>query len=140
MIILDTNVVSELMNPRCDPIVRRWIDSVERSMVHSTAVTSYEIEFSIARLPAGKRKETLIASWREVLEVFLVDRILSFDHAAGLKAGELKQIALEAGNNCDICDILIAGIACSRDAAVASRNLVHISGLPVRVINPWSTA
>ena len=139
MIILDTNVVSELMNPRCDPSVRRWIDSVDRAMVHSTAVTSYEIEFGIARLAAGKRKETLAASWREVLETLLADRILPLDHAAGLKAGELKQLALAAGNNCDICDILIAGIACSRSAEVASRNLVHISGLPVKIINPWST-
>ena len=136
MIILDTNVVSELMSPKCDPIVRRWIDGVDRVLVHTTTVTSYEVTFGIARLPAGKRKQTIVAIWHAVIEDFFADRILPLDQAAALKAGELKQIALAAGNNCDICDILIAGIASTHGADVATRNLIHVAGLPIRTINP----
>ncbi len=138
MIILDTNVVSELMNPRCHPDVRQWIDSLDRASIHSTAITIYEITFGIRRLPDGTRKDVLIRSWQIVTDQYLRGRVLPLDQSAALRAGEIKQLALLAGNNCDICDVLIAGIAIHHSARIATRNIRHFDGLPIDLIDPWT--
>jgi toxin FitB len=70
MIILDTNVVSELMKPTPDPAVAAWVDGLERSAIHATSPTVYEIEFGIGRLPDGQRKERLKAAWALILRDF----------------------------------------------------------------------
>ena len=138
MIILDTNVISELMNPRCDAALQKWIDSIDPSDIRSTAITSYEIAFGIMRLPDGKRKDALLRSWQIVADQYLRGRVLPLDQSAALTAGEARKMALSVGNNCDICDVLIAGIAAHHNARVATRNVRHFDGLPIDLIDPWS--
>ena len=138
MIILDTNVLAALMRTRPDPSVRAWADALNRSTIYSTSITIYEISFGIGRLPAGQKKQRLLASWGMTYSEFLDGRILPVDEAAGMCASRLRIEALAAGNNCDICDILIAGIAVSRRAAVATRNIRHYENLPLELIDPWA--
>lgn len=121
MIILDTNVVSELMKPQPDPAVYAWANGLERSTIFATAPTVYEIAFGIARLPEGARKERLRAAWEVVRNEFLPGRILAMDEAAAAQAGEMKVLALKRGGSIDICDLLIGGIAASAGGLLATR-------------------
>ena len=138
MIVLDTNVVSELMKPQPDPAVAAWADWLERSTIFAAAPTVYEIEFGIGRLPDGQRKERLRAAWRVFAREFLPARILPLDEEAASRAAEMKLLALARGGGSDICDLLIAGIVANASATLATRNVKHFVDLPVTIIDPWA--
>ena len=137
MIILDTNVVSELMRPAPTPAVARWADGLDRSIIFSTSISTYEIEYGIARLPASQKKDFLVATWAAVLADYIGDRILSLDRPSALRAAHIRAQQLAAGENCDICDVFISGIASHHGAAVATRNVHHFINAGLNVINPW---
>ena len=91
MIVLDTNVVSEpLRKVPADKVVE-WLDKQSAETLYITAATRAELRFSVLRLPAGKRKNALVAKIERVLELFK-DRTLDFDSTA---ADPLAQIAAE---------------------------------------------
>jgi len=138
MIVLDTNVVSELMKPQPDSAVAAWADGLERSTIFATAPTVYEIEFGIGRLPNGQRKERLSAAWQVFAREFLSARILPLDEEAASRAAEMKLLALAGGGGGDICDLLIAGIVANASATLATRNVKHFEDLPVTIIDPWA--
>lgn len=138
MIILDTNVVSELMRPSPEPWVLAWVNTVERSTIFTTAVTVYEITFGIDRLGSGPRKDELLRVWNGVNTEFFAERVLVVDSEAARYAAAAKATALSRRqHNSDVCDLLIAGIAKRERAPVATRNVRHFSILEVAIINPW---
>jgi toxin FitB len=140
MLVLDTNVVSELLKTDCAPQVRLWSEQVDRAKCFIAAPTSYEITYGISRLPAGQRRERLGEAWRTIRDKYLGGRSLPFDDMAACYAGELRTRLVAAGHNHDICDIFIASIASCHGATIVTRNVRHFDDLAVTIINPWEQA
>ncbi|MBI1394985.1 MAG: PIN domain-containing protein [Betaproteobacteria bacterium] len=138
MIVLDTNVLSALMRPRPDAAVVEWLDDQPTDSIWITTVTLFETRLGLKILPAGKRRSALEAAFERLLVEDLENRILDFDARAATEAAALAALRRQAGLPVDVRDTMIAGIALSRRAAVATRNTRHFSDLDIPVIDPWA--
>lgn len=136
MIIADTNVFSEPFRVRSDAQVIAWLRRNAADLA-ITSITVHELWFGAMRLPVGKRRDSLISAVGELVEQ--PDRlVLPFDEDAAGHAAMLRTERERAGRPVSIEDLMIAGIARARGAAVATRNVEHFEGFGVEVINPWS--
>ncbi len=136
MIILDTNVISELTRPVPDARVVSWVDAQDDLMV--TATTVAELLYGVARLPAGARKAKLADAIRDLTDVRLKDKVLGFDRAA---ASHYAQIAADrdaAGRPISIADAQIAAVCREGGASLATRNTRDFDGVGIALINPWT--
>ena len=138
MILLDTNVLSALMQTRPDPVVVVWLDSQAPESVWTTAVSVFEIRFGIELLPSSKRRKALEEAFGGMLRDDLNGRIAAFDAAAAEEAAVLTARRQRRGRPVDLRDTQIAGIALARRAALATRNVRHFDGLNVSVVSPWT--
>lgn len=139
MILLDTNVVSEVMKPEPYPAVHNWLDEQTAETLYISSVTIAELMFGISALPKGKRKDKLTAALDGVLELF-ADRILPFDISAARRYAVLAVKARAAGKGFPTPDGYIAAIAASHDFAVASRDASAFTAAGLIVIDPWTAA
>ena len=137
MIILDTNVLSELMRRAPDSAVLAWLDRQPPLSIWITSITLFECQFGLALMSIGRRRQALETSFAALLAEDLDKRVLAFDTEAAAQAAALAAQRQLAGRPVDIRDTQIAGIAQSRRATVATRNLKHFEGLSVPVVNPW---
>ena len=108
MIILDTNVVSELMKPQPDPNVREWLKQLSDERFSTTAVTVAEIEYGLRRLPAGRRSGDLKSRFETFIAALAV---LPLDDLAAREAGRFRAMREASGAPCHSSDMMIAGIA-----------------------------
>lgn len=136
MIVIDTNIISEMMRGDPDPKVTRWIGSVGR--LHTTAVTLAEIEYGIARLPAGLRRERLAATAAAVFADF-DDLILPFDARAARRYGGIVAGSESAGRPITAADAQIAAICASRRATLATRNTADFEATDISLLDPWKS-
>src|SRR6266487_846285 len=136
MIVVDTNVASELMRPSPAVAVRDWVHSQDGRDLCTTAITVAEIRYGIERLPSGRRKEALKAAVAEVFGMF-AEQILSFDAAAAEQYALVVSYRDGLGLPIDRFDAQIAAICRARGAALATRNLADFQETGVDVINPW---
>ncbi|UER54520.1 type II toxin-antitoxin system VapC family toxin [Kineosporiaceae bacterium SCSIO 59966] len=138
MIVLDTNVVSELMRPVPAPAVVAWAMSLDASEQHMTAITAAEICYGIERLPDGRRKSLLRDAAREVLAGFS-DKVLSFDLDAAHEYADVVSRRERQGNPINALDAQIAAICRSHGAALATRNVKDFAGIAIELVDPWSS-
>jgi predicted nucleic acid-binding protein len=138
VILLDTNVLSALMNSTPDPVVIRWLDSQAADRFWTTAISVFEIRYGLARLAPGRRRQSLEAAFADLIAIDLAGRIAPVDQRAAEAAGALAAEREAAGRPVDVRDTLIAGIALARRAEIATRNTRHFSDLDVRVVDPWA--
>jgi len=138
LIILDTNVLSALMRTEPDPPVVAWLDRQPAESIWITSITVFEARLGLALLPAGRRRRTLETAFTRLLEDDLENRVLDFDLGAASSAAVLAAERQRAGRPADMRDTQIAGIAVSRHATLATRNVRHFSDLKVPVIDPWT--
>ena len=137
MILIDTNVLSELMRPSPDPWVVAWINGVQPGEAATTAITIAEIDLGLQRLPRGKRRARL----EEILHSLLVDiapDVLPFDGDAAGHYARISQSRDAAGRPIDQLDCMIAAICAARAATLATRNERDFEGTGIRVTNPWT--
>ena len=137
MIILDTNVLSDIMQTEPTPQVVEWLDSVPAESIWITSITLFEARFGLALLPEGKKRELLQALFEELLEKDLERRVLFFDTLAANHAAKLAAKRQNNGCPVDMRDTFIAGIALAKKATIATRNVRHFNDLDVEIINPW---
>lgn len=137
MILLDTNVLSELMRAKPVPGVLAWVDAQPSSELFTSAITVAEILYGIARMPDGKRKQGLLELATLMFEEDFAGRILPFDTEAAVHYAGLAAESEAKGKVVDMADGQIAAIAALHDARVATRNVRHFDYLGVPVINPW---
>ena len=137
MVILDTNVLSELTRREPDPNVVAWLDRQSPSSIWITSVTLMEIRFGLQILPAGRRRRLLTKMYDEVLVDEIGMRIAPFDHLAAQHAAGLMASRHKRGHPVDLRDTMIAGIVLSRNATLATRNTPHFEDVIRSVINPW---
>ena len=136
MIILDTNVTSELMRSDTDAAVIAWFAAQPPSELFSTVITIAEISYGLERLPRGRRRRSLEQAYESIV-VAMADQILPFDVEAALLYGPLVASKERAGVAMDPMDAQIACIARCRDATLATRNERDFSDCGVRLVNPW---
>ena len=137
MILLDTNVISELMRVKPDPTALAWLDQQLDTDLYLCAVTKAEIEWGIALLPDGKRKWQLTKAAAEVLAAF-EGRCLDYDCGATLHYVAIANCSQASGRPMSIEDMLIAAIAQANDCILATRNVTDFDFLPaLGLVNPW---
>ncbi len=135
MIVLDTNVVSELAKPTPHPTVIAWIDTQSELAIAATALA--ELRFGVARLPDGKRRTAL----SEAIDRFVADDlqglVLAFDSACADAYGLIVAARERAGRPIGIADAQIAATCSVHDAVLATRNTKDFQGTAIALINPW---
>lgn len=140
MIVLDTNVVSELMRPAPDASVLAWVAGHGIDELSTSAVTVAEISAGLASLPAGARQRDLQGRWQRLLTDGFGARILALDSEAATMYGELFARRQRAGRPAAAFDLLIAAIARTHGFGIATRNVRDFDDCDVQVVNPWSAA
>ena len=138
MVILDTNVLSEVLKASPDERVVAWLKDQPRPSLFTTTVTRGEILYGIRLLPEGKRRRAL---WDAALAIFnedFAERVLSFDNDAADAYAEVGASRRAAGRPISQFDAMIAGMARSRGASVATRKAKDFEGCCIDVVDPWS--
>ena len=137
MILVDTNVLSALMEVTPDKTVTEWMDAQPQESIWITSVTLMEVRFGLQTMPTGRRREALIKALATLLGEKIQGRIASFDVPAAEQAAELMALRKVKGRPVDLRDTMIAGIALATRATLATRNTTHFEDMSVRVVNPW---
>ena len=140
MVVLDTNVVSEMMLDSPHPQVLAWMDSRPARELFVTAVTEAEVRTGIAFLPEGARRRDLADAAERTLGSLFAGRVLPFDSTAARCHADIAAIRRAAGRPISQADCQIAAIARSRGMAVATRNVRDFSETGAEVIDPWAEA
>ena len=138
MIILDTNVLSALMQQPSNPQVIAWLDDQAAESIWITSITLFEARYGLGLLPVGQRKASLHERFDTLLREDLESRVLLFDASAATEAAVLAASRKVRGRPVDMRDTFIAGIAMARRATLATRNVRHFDDLTVPVLNPWA--
>jgi len=137
MILLDTNVISEMMRPQPEEVALAWIARQLSRDIYTTSITKAEIFYGIALLPDGRRKRSLVFDAQRMFIEDFGGRILPFDEDAATHFAEIAAGRRRAGAPLDVPDMQIAAIASVNGAAVATRNVADFEGCGVAIINPW---
>lgn len=137
MILIDTNVISELWKVEPYPAVLAWIDAQAVETLYLSAITVAELRFGVATMPEGKRRSIYRDRLeREVLPAFS-GRVLSFDLEASQAYAELMARAKSEGKAIGKADGYIAATAAARALTVATRDVAPFQASGLAVINPW---
>jgi toxin FitB len=136
VIVVDTNVVSELMRPSPDPQVREWVSAQAPSELCITAITVAEIRYGLERLADGRRKQSLLAAATELFAAFS-DYIQPFDADAAVWYATIVAHRDRLGMPIDGFDAQIAAICRTCSAALATRNARDFQQTGTEVIDPW---
>ncbi len=137
MIILDTNVISELMKEEPDLNVKRWVATQNRQDLAITVIAIAEITRGLARLPKGKRRQRLELFFAAFIREAFNGRALPFDERAAFLYGDLSLKREKAGLKIDPVDLMILSIAEDHKASIATRNIKDFKGCGVELMDPW---
>jgi toxin FitB len=138
MYLLDTNVISELTKPVSSPAVLNWFAVTPAQQIYISSVTVCEIEFGLALMPAGKRREALLSSTQELVRVDFEGRCLNLDASCAAIYGQLGATQQRSSHACSTEDAMIASIALAHQFTLITRNTKDFEGIAgLRLINPW---
>jgi toxin FitB len=137
MIILDTNVVSELLRAKPAPTVEAWLAGQDGADIYLTAISAAELRYGVAVLAKGKRRDALAEAVNGILREDFRDRILPFDSAAAIEYADIGAQRRAAGRPISQFDCQIAAIARAHGAAMATRNVDDFEGCGIGLIDPW---
>ena len=136
MIVVDTNVISELMRPAPDATVVNWVRMHSQRELYTTSVTLAEIRYGIERLDAGRRKELLTSTADEIFATF-DEYVLPLDRAAAVQYAAIVSARDRSGSPIDGFDAQIAAICCAHKATLATRSVKNFTGTGIEIIDPW---
>lgn len=136
MIVLDTNVVSEIMKTEQDQRVARFVRASAGHMV-TTVVTLFEINYGVARMPIGVRRRTTEDRFRHFLARQTPEQLRDLNRGAAEHAAAFRAQRESVGHPISVQDALIAGICAEHGATLATRNVNDFAGLGLDVVNPW---
>ena len=137
MIIIDTNIVSEMMKPSPETTVLNWFNNQETNSLYLTIISIAEIRYGIRALPYGKRSRLLAEGFNTLVEIAFENRILNFDETAAYQYGEVMSKRKEMGRPLDSLDGQIIAIAKANICAVATRNTRDFEHCGLTLINPF---
>ena len=137
MIILDTDVLSDLMRQQPERRIIAWLDQQPRTSIWTTSINVLEVRLGWQILEPGKRRSFLQQASETIIEK-IGHRIVSFDSAAAQQAADLGAGRRRKGRPGDLRDTMIAGIVLANHATLATRNTSHFEDISAEVINPWT--
>jgi predicted nucleic acid-binding protein len=140
MIVLDTNVISELMRPAPNLAVIAWVAAQPRASFYTTSINRAEILYGIAALPVGRRREGLEAVVQAIFSEEFAGRILPFDSRAAEHYARIAMTRRTAGTPIEGFDALIAAVTAAVGFRIATRDVGGFEGCGLEVINPWDAA
>jgi hypothetical protein len=140
MIILDTNVLSELMRPAPDPQVTHWVAKRSEDELFTTSVSEAEIFYGIELLAAGKRRESLLTAAETMFTRLLLGRVLAFESEAARPFSGIVVHRRALGRPVSYADAQIASIARVSGATLATRDTDDFKDCWIEVVNPWTAA
>lgn len=138
MIVLDTNVLSAVMQRVADPLIVAWLDRQPPHSLWLTAITVFEVAFGLHLQAPGRRRDQLEDAFRHAIDEDFEGRVLPFDGGAARESALIAARLRQAGRTVEIRDVQIAGIAAARGASVATRNNRHFEATGVVLIDPWN--
>ncbi len=136
MILLDTNVVSELTRSQPNPAVLAYLRRQPQAMLFTSSVCEAEIRYGLARMPAGRRRNELAGRAMVFFSGFAA-RILAFDSAAAGLYGPIRTRREAVGRPISVADAMIAATARTYSLAIATRDSGDFAGCGIRVVDPW---
>jgi toxin FitB len=138
MIVLDTNVLSELIKPAPHPCVVQWVDDQSSSQLMTTSITTAELRAGVAILPRGRRKETIARQIERLITDVFGGYVLAFDTDASTHYADIVATARRRGRPMSALDTQIAAICRQHDATLATRNTNDFRDTKLSTINPWT--
>lgn len=139
MIVVDTNVLSELMRPKPNPLIVVWAGKHFRKDAYTTAITKAELLSGILRMPSGRQKERLAAYVNEMLSDIFLDRILAFNSECAERYANIVATRFRKGLPIEPPDAQIAAITSLAGAAIATRNVADFEACGLTILNPWTS-
>ncbi|RWX50726.1 hypothetical protein VU01_12733 [Candidatus Electrothrix marina] len=137
MILLDTNIVSEVMRRIPSERVLSWLDNRNNTDLLVSSITIAEICYGLRILPVGQRREQLEAGFEKLVARRFSGRIIGFDESAARAYAEIMGVCKEKGRPMSIPDGQIAAVARSNHLALATRNIRDFVNCEVELINPF---
>ncbi len=137
VLLLDTNVLSELIRKSPDPAVEAWAAGHPLEDLFFSAVGEAELRYGAAILPIGRRRQALVSDIDAALREAFENRVLPFDSDAARIFADIAATRRSAGRPVTPADCQIAAIARSRNMAVATRNVRDFEDIDIEVVNPW---
>jgi len=137
VIVLDTNVLSELMRPTPSAAVETWLSGQPVAGIFISAITEAELRYGLALLPDGRRRNRLVAEVEAMLAEDFAGRILPFDSPAAAAYAHIAATRRLSGRPISQADAQIAAIAVSRGALLATRNVADFADCGV-LVDPWN--
>ena len=137
MILVDTNVLSELMRPKPDKHVLDWMDDLLGSDIGLTAISAAEILYGIGSLPEGRKKHRLLDAATTMFEEYFAGRIFAFDQLAAIEYADIVLQRDRIGSPISMPDAQIAAICRVSSAGLATRNTKDFEYTGLVLINPW---
>jgi predicted nucleic acid-binding protein len=137
MIVVDTNVVSELVKLSPAPAVVEWFAAQTQRDLYTTTITQAEVLFGIELMPKGRRRSTLQGAMARIFDEIFLGRVLSFDEGSAYAFAMIATKHRTSGRTIGEMDSQIAAIALSCGASLATRNVRDFDDCGVELINPW---
>jgi hypothetical protein len=138
MIVLDTNVLSEVLRPVPESSVMNWLAVRPRLSLFTTTVARGEILYDMRLLSDGKRRRGLWEAAKRIFDEDFAGQVLSFDNDAADMYAEISASRRSAGKPIRQFDAMIAAMARSRGAGLATRNVKDFENCGVELVNPWA--
>lgn len=138
MIILDTNVISELLRPVPEARVVDWLGRMDGSTIYLTTITEAELRYGVAIMATGKRRDGLVRMIHQIMREDFAGRVLPFDSPSAVAFAGIAATRRAAGRELAHADGQIAAIASVWSATVATRNTADFMGCGIDIINPWT--
>lgn len=137
MILLDTNIISEMMKESPSPNVITWLDQQEATDLFITSITIAEISYGLCVLPEGKRRNVLENAFNKTIKKAFKHRIFYFEESAAHYYGKIMGHRKKIGRPLSVLDGQIAAIALSQGALLATRNTRDFSDCDLELVNPF---
>ena len=139
MILLDTNVISEMMRLRPEPVVAAWLDKQPQEELWTASVVLAELLSGIELMPAGRKQTALRDAVEEMIADDFRGQVFRFDVPAARRYGQILSARKRIGRPIREMDALIAATALSHRAALATRNTSDFEDCGIELVNPWNT-
>lgn len=138
LLVLDTNVISEMMKLQADAAVLAWFLQNPHIDFATTAISQAEILTGLALLPEGKRKRGMLAAAAAIWEIDLKHAVLPFDSSCTNAFAHILKSRAALGKPIGVADAAIAAICAAQKATIVTRNSAGFVGTGIKVINPWA--
>ncbi|MGC1463324.1 MAG: type II toxin-antitoxin system VapC family toxin [Terracidiphilus sp.] len=137
MILLDTNVISEMMRLRPEPLVAAWLDKQPQEELWTASVVIAELLSGIELMSAGRKQRALREAVEEMIGEDFRGQVLKFDLFAARRYGQIFSSRRSTGRPIREMDALIAGTALANSATLATRNTPDFEDCGIQLVNPW---